>query len=219
MKNGSEKIWRLKGAYLESCNCDIVCPCLVNGIGNNAMPATEGHCDLLLGYTIEKGHWYDIDLSGLNFSIMIYSAGPLMSVPNWSIAYYIDDRADDRQYEALCNILSGEAGGPPAGLRDLREVLLGIKRAKVAMEVGEKIIKVTIDGIGEAAVNAIKGVYDDKNVMITNIHPQTVDVVQGITGRMWYSDYGYNFNNTGRSGLMAKYIWEDKTPVGLREAG
>jgi hypothetical protein len=35
--------WRLVGDYLETCNCDIACPCLVSTKAMMAAPAYESH--------------------------------------------------------------------------------------------------------------------------------------------------------------------------------
>ncbi len=213
-----EKVYRIEGDYLESCNCAVVCPCLVNGVGNNKIPATDWHCDLFLGYTIKKGHYKDIDLSGLNFVMACYSPGPLMSVPNWAIAHYIDDNATDEQYEALKTIMSGEAGGVPSGLAALMEIDLGYTRAKITMDFQELSVDLSIDGIAECRVDAITGMHDGEPVKMTNIHPQTQngDCIQGLNGQMWYRDHNYTFNNTGRSALFAKYIWADTSDIGLK---
>ncbi len=89
-----ENIYRIEGDYLESCNCAVVCPCLVNGVGNNKIPATDWHCDLFLGYTVKKGHYKDVDLSGLNF-VMACFPGPLMSVENGDSALYRRTATDE----------------------------------------------------------------------------------------------------------------------------
>ncbi len=213
-----EKVWRIEGDYLESCNCDVVCPCLVNGVGNNKVPATDGHCDLFLAYTIDKGHYEDIDLAGVNFVLACYSPGPLMLVENWSIAYYVDETATEQQFDALEKILTGKAGGTPVALTDCMEVNLGFKRARVTIEVRDRELYAAVDGVGECTVKAIKGMHDDSVVELKNIHPQTQggDCVQCLTGQMWYRDHGYSFNNTGRSGLYARYIWADNLKLGAR---
>jgi hypothetical protein len=46
-KNMADAPWSLKGEYFESCNCEILCPCIVQGTG--ARP-TEGHCDVALAF-------------------------------------------------------------------------------------------------------------------------------------------------------------------------
>lgn len=209
-----EKVYRIEGEYIENCNCATVCPCLLNGLGNNAMPATEGHCDLLLGYTVDKGHYMDVDLSGLNYALAIYCPGPLMSVANWSIAYYIDERATDEQFEALKKIITGEAGGCPAGLKALREVMLGCERAKVDIVVEGQHREVTVGTVGHMIVDAVNGLSspDDKGeIVLGNCHPQTQngDVVLANAHQMFYCDHGFNFMNSGKSAVYGRYIWQE----------
>jgi hypothetical protein len=42
-----------------------------------------------------------------------------MAEGNWSVAAYIDERADDKQTEALGAIFTGAAGGPMAAFAPL----------------------------------------------------------------------------------------------------
>ena len=41
--------WRIRGEYLENCNCEVLCPCLLgarNAKGRAMARPTEGHCDV-----------------------------------------------------------------------------------------------------------------------------------------------------------------------------
>lgn len=211
-----ETIWRLEGDYVESCNCDVVCPCLINGLSNSALPATYRHCDLLLGYRVTGGHYGDTDLTGCKWACGIYSPGPLMTVPNWSIAYYFDDEMSDEQYEALRKIVMGEAGGPNVHHRAVCSELLGVVRTKIDVEVSDKRMYCKVGEIGEVEVIAMKGIADpDEVVCLTNSHPEMGDCIQGLTGKMFYRDYGYNFHNAGKSGLLAHFTWQDNYESGL----
>lgn len=209
MKYEKEKVWRIEGDFMESCNCAVSCPCALNSTGNNTMPATEGHCDLILAFHIEKGHFENVDLSDLAFAIISYSAGPLMSVPNWSMGYYIDDRATDEQFEVMTKLLKGEAGGLPKVLYAYHASITAFRRAKVSLIRLERGMKLTVDDICEANVMAIKGLYDDEVVKVTNIHPLAGDVVQAYNGITTYNDGGFHFNNTGRTAFYSRFIWQD----------
>lgn len=215
-----EKIWKLEGHYMESCNCDVVCPCLINSIGNNLVPATYTHCDLLLGFSIDKGHYKDIDLSGLCFAYAIYSPGYLMDCKNWTIAAYITDKANDEQYKALDEILSGKIGGGPEILYATVEEVKPTKKCgvNVVFSENDRCITTVIDDIAKCKVTAIPGVHDDEVVELTNCHGLTKNgrCVQGVTGLMTYNDHGFSFNNTGRSGLYAEYVWADTSVKGDR---
>lgn len=99
--------WHLKGDYFESCNCEVLCPCIVQGA--KAIP-TEGHCDVGFAFHGEEGDFNGLDLGALNFVVIAYTPG-MMSAGDWSTAVYIDERADREQREALSRILSGKLGG------------------------------------------------------------------------------------------------------------
>ena len=36
--------WRIEGEYFESCNCELLCPCLLT---QAKVSPTEGHCDVV----------------------------------------------------------------------------------------------------------------------------------------------------------------------------
>ena len=74
---------------------------------------TEGVCDVPLVFHIDRGSYDGIALDGLNVALAIHTRGP-MAEGNWSVAAYIDERADDKQTEALGAIFTGAAGGPMA---------------------------------------------------------------------------------------------------------
>ncbi|MDR1292328.1 MAG: DUF1326 domain-containing protein [Clostridiales Family XIII bacterium] len=213
--------WRIEGEYIETCNCNVVCPCLVNSIGNNKVPPTRIHCDLVVGYHITNGRFDSVDLDGLNYVVATYSPGPTMEVPNWSVGYYIDGRATDEQFEAMCKLLSGDYGGPPEGIAAVREDLLGMTRANIEIRTEGEEHTIKIDGIADVAVKYLPSIYGDgKPVMFTNIHPLLEDgnVIQGVTGQMRYEDYGFTFNNTGMNGFLGHFAWQDDFPMGTRSS-
>lgn len=108
------KKWTLSGEYMESCNCDYLCPCIYT---NPQGEATHDHCTALLVFRIDEGQHDNVDLSGLKFALIIRS-GRVMADGDWIFAGIVDDRADDAQRAALTKIVSGEAGGTPGLIRD-----------------------------------------------------------------------------------------------------
>ena len=96
----SEK-WRMKGQWLKNCGCAYGCPS-----DFNALP-TRGDCEGMVAMKIEKGHFDDIDLSGLSFAVIVDFPGPLHE-GNGTAQPVIDERSDVRQREALLTILSGK---------------------------------------------------------------------------------------------------------------
>src|SRR5215469_7476258 len=106
--------WTMLGEYMESCNCDYLCPCVYT---NPQGPVTYDHCTAALVFRIDAGSYGDTTLDGLKFALVIRS-GKVMADGNWVFGGVVDERADDAQRQALAAIASGEAGGPPGFIRD-----------------------------------------------------------------------------------------------------
>src|SRR5579859_2021065 len=110
--------WQLTGDYFENCNCDVVCPCLASSSAPLTARPTQGTCDVALVFHIDRGSFDGTALDGLNVALVAHTPGP-MADGNWSVAAYIDERADDRQTAALGAIFTGAEGGPMAAFAPL----------------------------------------------------------------------------------------------------
>jgi len=108
-----EQKWTLRGEYMESCNCDYLCPCIYT---NPQGAATHDHCTAVMAFRIDEGHHGATPLAGRKFALVIRS-GRVMADGNWIFAGIVDDGADAVQRQALAAIVGGEAGGPPALIR------------------------------------------------------------------------------------------------------
>jgi len=109
-----EQKWTMRGEYMESCNCDYLCPCIYT---NPQGPATNDHCTAAMVFRIDEGSCADTRLDGLKFALVIRS-GRVMADGSWVFAGVVDERADDAQRRVLAAIVSGEAGGPPSFIRE-----------------------------------------------------------------------------------------------------
>jgi hypothetical protein len=100
--------WKIHAYFLDACNCDWGCPCQFN-----ANP-THGNCEGISGYHIVSGSYGsdDVKLNGLNMALIASWPGPIHE-GHGKASYYIDNRADEKQFEALSNIITGKAGGGP----------------------------------------------------------------------------------------------------------
>jgi hypothetical protein len=109
-----EQKWTMRGEYMESCNCDYLCPCIYT---NPQAPVTHDHCTAALVFRIDAGTCGDTRLDGLKFALVIRS-GKIMADGNWIFAGVIDESADEGQRRVLAAIVSGDAGGPPGFIRE-----------------------------------------------------------------------------------------------------
>jgi hypothetical protein len=97
--------WTLAGTVLIACNCDYGCPC-----NFNARP-THGHCEGGWTWRVDHGRYGDTDLDGLNFGVFVQWPGAIHE-GNGHALILVDERADDRQREAVQTLVGGDVGGP-----------------------------------------------------------------------------------------------------------
>jgi len=97
--------WWIKGSIVQSCNCSWGCPC------NFQARPTRGDCKVGWVMHIEQGRLDDVDLAGLNFSIMADWPGAIHEGGGKAILL-VDESGDKQQREALRKIGAGEVGGP-----------------------------------------------------------------------------------------------------------
>lgn len=138
----AEQTWQISGEYMESCNCDYLCPCIYT---NPQEGATFDQCTAALVFRIDRGQAHRetgaVTLDGLGFALLIRS-GKVMADGDWAYACVVDDRADAAQRAALSAIVSGEAGGIPGRIR---EALVSDFRG-----VAFKPIDIRIDGLARS---------------------------------------------------------------------
>jgi hypothetical protein len=103
--------WAISGTYLESCNCEAICPCRRIG-GRLGGRSTYGECLGALSWFVNEGHAGEIDLAGLGAVLLIRYSDDEPGSP-WTFVVFVDDRGDERQRDALAAILTGQLGGTP----------------------------------------------------------------------------------------------------------
>ena len=102
--------WDLRGDWFDTCKCSVPCPCTF------AQPPTSGDCDGILAWHIRTGHYGDVPLDGLSVMALASFTGNIWEgETKASMAMFIDERADERQRDALQMIFGGRVGG--GGLR------------------------------------------------------------------------------------------------------
>ena len=127
-KTGTQ--WKIHAYYLDACNCDWGCPCQFN-----AKP-THGYCDGVSGIHIIDGSYDNaVKLDGFNMALIGSWPGPVHE-GRGKACYYIDDRCNDRQFEALSKIITGRAGsgGPFLVYASIIEEYDEPKRARIKFQ-------------------------------------------------------------------------------------
>jgi hypothetical protein len=192
--------WSLKGNYVETCSCELMCPC------NMSMDhgATYDFCRVTLVFDILEGDVDGTDIAGRRIAL-IADTPKVMTEGNWRVGVFVDDGASDEQADKLAKIFSGQLGGPMGGLAPLVGEMLGVERAR---------IDVTHDGvqhsvrIGDAIDFEIEdivpfGVEDGTPVRFAGMfHPVGSDLTMAEAKRSQIDAFGISYE--GKTGL-SKY--------------
>jgi hypothetical protein len=203
--------WRLSGDYFENCSCAVVCPCLVSAAPPMTSRPTEGVCNVPAVFHIESGRYDDVVLDGLNVALALHTPGP-MADGNWSVAAYIDERADDKQTEALGAIFTGVAGGPVAAFAPLISKNLGVKKVPITFRIDGKKRSAEIPGVLHLAVDPLPTVHSSGEMWANTGHPFAPEKLALGVGAPWntFTDHGLRWDNSGKNGHYARINWSNQ---------
>lgn len=126
--------WELSGQMLESCNCELLCPCWFDV---TATP-DQGWCGTALVFDIQRGTSDGIDLSGRTVVLAATIPGAFAD-GNMTVRLYVDERASPEQRRELEAIFSGQKGGPLGALGPLIQTVLPTKTLPISWQRGETI--------------------------------------------------------------------------------
>ena len=97
--------WRLAGDWFDICSCNIPCPC------EFAQPPTNNSCQGMLVWHIRQGRFGDVQLDGFNLLALGGFEGNLWAGAKAKLGLFIDERADERQRQALQTIFARPSRG------------------------------------------------------------------------------------------------------------
>jgi len=121
--------WNLKGNYVETCSCELMCPCNLSFDHG----ATNDFCRAALVFDIGEGEIEGTEIGALPVAVII-DTPKVMTEGNWRVGLFIDERAADEQAEKLGQVFSGQLGGPMANLAPLIGEVLGVERAQIEVQ-------------------------------------------------------------------------------------
>jgi len=142
--------WKIEAYYIDSCNCDWGCPCQFL-----ARP-THGNCEGIGGIQIKKGNYGAIKLDGLSAALILSYPGAVHE-GHGKAAYYIDEREEEAQFQALGKILMGTAGGGPFEVyASTCEYFQEPRRARIEVDLNGLKSRIKIANIGEVQLEPIR---------------------------------------------------------------
>ena len=160
--------WYMEGRYVEYCSCDHGCPC------ESMAPPTQGHCEGLVAFQIDKGHCEDVDLSGLTvaatffFPRAIHHGGGHMQP-------ILPGSSTEAQRDAVFYIMSGE-NQPVGTMFQIFSVIVEhihepqFTDISFDWNIKDRTAKVEIPGIVRARAEPIRNpVTDEEHRIITTL--------------------------------------------------
>ena len=196
--------WKLTGSYVETCSCELMCPC------NLTMDhgASYDYCRVTLLFDIREGEIDGTDVSGLPV-VMIADTPKVMTEGNWRLGLFVDDHATDEQAEKLGQVFGGQLGGPMAGLTPLVGEMLGLERAPI--EVHHDGLRHSVR-VGDAIDFEIEdivpfGAENGEPVRFNGMfHPVGSDLTMAEAKRSQINAFGIEFE--GKTGLSkSEFSW------------
>jgi hypothetical protein len=196
--------WSLKGSYVETCSCELMCPCNLSFDHG----ATYDFCRATLAFDIREGDVEGTDISGRKV-VLIGDTPKVMTEGNWRLGVFIDEDATDEQLEKLVQVFSGQLGGPMAGLAPLIGEMLGPERARI--EVDDDGLRHSVK-VGDAIDFEIEdivpfGVETGEPVRFDGMfHPAGTDLTMAEAKRSQISAFGIEYE--GKTGLSkSEFSW------------
>jgi hypothetical protein len=196
--------WYVKGSYVETCSCELMCPC------NLSMDhgATYDFCRVTLVFDIQEGSVDDTDIAGCKVAL-IADTPKVMTAGNWKVGVFVDDAASDAQFDSLVQVFSGQLGGPMAGLAPLIGEMLGVQRATIDVEHDGRRHSVRIGEVIDFEVEDVVpfGVETGEPVRFSGMfHPVGADLIMAEAKRSRISAYGIEYE--GKTGLSkSDFSW------------
>ena len=195
--------WWAEGLLFENCNCTAVCP----GHIHFSQKCTHEVCHGFWAIRFEGGRVGDVDLAGVDV-VVVYETPQVMVDGGWKQVIIVSDRAGVAQRRAVEEILTGMRGGPCEILARFVGDGRPTRIARIRIEEAPERKSVTVKGVLEGAVEAIRGRNRAEPVTFENIYNQIHDTTQVIArGSTRYDDGEIVIANEGTHGLWSRFRW------------
>ena len=203
--------WRLTGDWFDVCRCRVPCGCTF------AQAPDEGQCDGILAWHVREGNYGDVTLDGLNaVAVGSFEGNIWAGEAKPAMGFFIDERADESQREALQAIFGGQAGGWPGTFAALIDDLRGIEFAPIDFEIADDLgrWRVEVPGKARGSAEALTGPTtpeEGARVQVHNAPGAEVGPGQIATWATAEEDeveaFGFKWSWPGRSSKHFPFDW------------
>ena len=152
--------WRLSGQVLETCSCNMLCPCIFGP----AVP-DQGWCGGALVFDIQEGNSDGVNVSGTRAVLAFDLPGDFFGGNGTGRIYLADSLNPDQQRE-LEAIFSGQKGGAFAALGGVLSKVLPMQTARIEVSLGDNP-SAKVGSIGQISLQNVK-TEDGKQTTVVN---------------------------------------------------
>jgi len=204
----AETQWSIRGEYMESCNCDYVCPCVYT---NPQGPVTHDHCTAVLVFRIDQGDFSGLPLDGCKFAFVLRS-GKVMADGNWIFAVVVDTATGPAQRAALAKLAGGEAGGTPGLIRtNLVSDFRGIEYQPIEFEMAGLTRRAPVPGLFAFEVEGVasRNRSGEPYYIDNTAHPANRRLALARAKELKVHGFGLNLDMAGQgnNGHFAPFAW------------
>ena len=196
--------WKISGSYVETCSCELMCPCNMSFDHG----ATYDYCRVTLVFNIREGEIEGTDVSGLKVAA-IADTPKVMTDGNWKLGMFIDENATDEQADKLGAVFGGQLGGPMAALGPLVGEVLGVERVPIEVVDDGLSHSVKIGDLIDFEIEDIVpfGIETGQPVRLTGMfHPVASELTAAEAKRSKISAFGIEYE--GKTGLStSEFSW------------
>lgn len=194
--------WEIRGTVLVGCNCDYGCPCNFNA------PPSSGDCEGGWVWHIEQGTYEGVDLSGLTLGVFADWPGAIHEGGGKAVAFY-DERADERQAEALEALLGGGEGGPWGIFINTYE-LSGVQATPVEVEIDGERSRYKIGELAELQMEPIKNPVTGDEIRSGVLLPKGLVFNEGwcASSSVFRVNDGVSYDHSGKQAEYAPFAYK-----------
>lgn len=199
--------WAIKGDYLKACSCTYLCPCIATNLMD---PPTNNLCKAALLFHVKKGHFGALKLDDL-CAIVVGQIPNELIKGNWSVGLILDERANEKQREALTQIMTGKAGGPMARFAHLVGNFLGVEARPIRFERKGMRFSFAVPGVLEQEAEGVSGGEDPNKPLYVDNNKHWANKRLGLArptkshmrifGIDWHDESGRN------TGVFTSFDW------------
>lgn len=203
--------WNVSGDWFDVCKCSIPCPCIF------AQSPTFGDCQGVLAYHINNGRYGETPLDGLNVVFVGGFKGNAWAgeAKDNAGAFFFDERASEKQREALQMIFMGKAGGFMAEIAKIFGEIRGVEFVPIKFEIAKDLAywNAEIPGKVVAGAEALTGPMTPpgKRVQLLNAPGSETGPGQVATWGRAVADevdaMGFKWDWKGRSSKHIPFDW------------